>query len=149
MQKESKMKYHVFSEKIVELSNILGCPPKAEFAVLTEAFRNINQRLLYTSSVVTVNSCFLELDEERMYDYILQYRDIQTLIYWINKNILIPLDTLESKTLGVRLRIATAMLNKVIKSNDINALVGVVIHDNFVTNLKQLWFDLQTDELPF
>lgn len=143
------MKYHVFSEKIIQLSHELGYPPKAEFTVLTEAFQNIKNHLLYTSVSVTVNSCFLELDEERMYDYILHYKDLYDVICWINKNILTQLDSLESKTLGVRLRIATAMLNKVVKTNNINELVGMIIHDNFIKNLRGLYFDLQTDELPF
>jgi hypothetical protein len=142
-------KYHVFSEKIIEVSKMLNCPPKAEFAELTEAFRNIKQHLSFTSISVTVNSCFLEIDEERMYEYILQYKGLSDLIYWINKNILMQIDALESKTLEVRLRIATSMLNKVINEKKINKLVGVVIHDNFVKNLKRLYFDLSIDELPF
>lgn len=142
-------KYNVFSDKIIEVSKMLNCYPETEFAQLTEAYRNIKDKLLYTSISVTVNSCFLEIGEERMYEYLLQYKDLQEVVYWINRNILTQLDTLESKTLEVRLRIATAMLNKAIENNNINSLVGVVIHDNFVKNLKRLYFDLGIDELPF
>ena len=84
-----------------------------------------------------------------MYEYLLQYKDLANVIYWINKSILTQLDILESKTLEVRLRIATSMLNKVIQENNINKLVGVIIHDNFTKNLRQLYFDLKMDELPF
>lgn len=142
-------KYHVFSDKIIEASKKLGCYTETEFASLKKAYGSIKNKLFYTSMSITVNSCVLELDEERMYEYILQYKDLQNIIKWINKNILTQLDTLESKTLEVRLRIATSMLNKAVYDNDINKLVGVVIHDNFVKNLKGLYFDLKIDELPF
>ena len=142
-------KYHVFSDKIIEISKTLNCYPEEEFARLTKAYNSVKNNLLYTSISVIVNSCFLEIGEERMYEYLLQYKDLANVVYWINKNILVQLDTLESKTLEVRLRIATAMLNKAIDTNNINRLIGVVIHDNFVKNLKQLYFDLNVDELPF
>lgn len=141
--------YHVFSDKIIEISKMLNCYPEEEFAKLTMAYNNIKNKLLYTSISVTVNSCFLEIGEERMYEYLLEYKDLANVVYWINKNILTQLNTLESKTLEVRIRIATSMLNKVVTDNNINKLVGVVIHDNFTKNLKQLYFDLNVDELPF
>lgn len=142
-------KYHVFSDKIIEISKTLNCCPEEEFTQLTIAYNNIKDKLLYSSISVTINSCFLEIGEERMYEYLLQYKDLANVIYWINKSILTQLDILESKTLEVRLRIATSMLNKVIQENNINKLVGVIIHDNFTKNLRQLYFDLKMDELPF
>ena len=126
---------------------MLNCNQETES--LTDAFKSIKDKLLYSSVTVTTQNCFLEIDEERLYEYILQYRDLYNLICWINEHILTQLDTLESKTLEVRLRIATSMLNKVIYSNELNTLIGVIIHDSFVKNLKQLYFDLATDELPF
>jgi hypothetical protein len=140
---------HVFSDKIIEVSKTLNCYPEEEFARLTNAYRNVRRHLLYTSTVVVVNSNILEIDEEKMYEIILGNREIQDIIYWINKNILTQLDTLESKTLEVRLRIATSMLNKVIQNYGMNSLIGIIIHDNFVKNLKELYYDLNMDQLPF
>ena len=141
--------YSVFSNKLFEVSKMLNCCPEQENVKLTHIYKNVKNRLLYTSISVSTNSNVLEINEERLYEYILQHKDLQNVIYWINKSILTQLNTLESKTLEVRLRIATSMLNKAIQNNNIKPIVGIIMHDNFVKNLKELYFDLQTDELPF
>ena len=141
--------YHVFSNKIIEISRELNCYPNDNDEVLTKAFNNIKNYLYYTCATVTTNSNCLEMDKEDMYGYLFKYQDIYTVVCWINKNILMQIDTLESKTLDVRLRIATSMLNKVIQTSGMNYLVGILIHDNFVRNLRELYYDLNTDCLPF
>lgn len=142
------MKYHVFSDKIIDTAEKLGYYQEEEFGRLTTAFNFTKGNLLHTTMVVTTNSSFLEVDKEVMYDYILK-DSVQAVIQWINKNILCVLTDLESKTLEVRLRIATSMLNKAIEQENINRLVGIIMHDNFVVNLRELYFDLNVDELPF
>lgn len=139
--------YSVFSNKIIEVSKTLNCCPESE--KITEVYSNIKDKLLYTSLCVTTNSNFLEIDEEDMYDIILQNKDLQDVILWINSKILTQLETLESKTLDVRIRIATSMLNNVVQKSNIKPINGIIIHDNFVKNLKEVYFDLKTDDLPF
>lgn len=141
-------KYHVFSEKILHFSKMLGCYEETSVSPLMESFMKVRNKLLYTSATATVNKCSI-IDEEGLYEYITQCNELYDVICWINRNILIQLDTLESKTLRVRFRIASGMLNKAINNNNIDPKIGVVIHDNFVNNLKELYFDLNSDELPF
>lgn len=142
-------KYSLFSNKIIDFSKICNCFLDTEHCILTNSYQHVKSKLLYTCSTVTTSSNFLGISEDKMYDILLQDNGLYTIICWINKNILIQLDTLESKTLEVRLRIATSMLNKVIQQQNINNLVGIIIHDNFVKNIKELYYDLNTDQLPF
>lgn len=63
---------------------------------------------------------------------------------WItNKIVLQP--SLSPKTVEVRLRIATNMLN----SLDIDKRLAMEMHYGFVTNIKGLFLDLLNEELPF
>lgn len=63
---------------------------------------------------------------------------------WItNKIVLQP--SLSPKTVEVRLRIATNMLN----SLDIDKRLATEMHYGFVTNIKGLFLDLLNEELPF
>ena len=139
--------YSVFSNKIIEVSKMLNCCPENE--KLSDVYDNVKDKLLYTSLCVTTNSNFLEIDKEDAYEIILQNRVLEHVIHWINLKILTQLKTLESKTLEVRIRIATSMLNSAIQNNNLKPIWGIIMHDNFVKNLKELYFDLQIDELPF
>lgn len=139
--------YSVFSNKIIEVSKMLNCCPENE--KLSDVYDNVKDKLLYTSLCVTTNSNFLEIDKEEAYEIILQNRVLEHVIHWINLKILAQLKTLESKTLEVRIRIATSMLNSAIQNNNLKPIWGIIMHDNFVKNLKELYFDLQIDELPF
>ena len=63
---------------------------------------------------------------------------------WITNNIVLQ-PSLSPKTVEVRLRIATNMLN----SMEIDKRLAMEMHYGFVTNIKGLFLDLLNEELPF
>lgn len=72
--------------------------------------------------------------------------DLIRWIMWVNVNICQQLITDNSITTGVKLRIATGMLNKLESLTD---LEKIQIHSNLVRNVKKEEYDILTEDLPF
>ena len=72
-----------------------------------------------------------------------KHEDVKKLIKWISENILKHCHKDSYVTRGVKLRIATGMLNKI----DIPKDVKIHYHDNMVRNVYNLVADIY--ELPF
>ena len=64
---------------------------------------------------------------------------------WICKNIILQLDLLNHITLGVLIRIATGMLNKI----DIPKGNKLILHEHMVKNIQNEYFKIITESLPF
>ena len=65
---------------------------------------------------------------------------------WVNKNICQQLYTDTYITTGVKVRIATGMLNKIRSLTDME---GITIHKNHVDNLKKISIEIDLERLPF
>lgn len=70
---------------------------------------------------------------------------LRQLIGWINYNIVRTIDIDTLKTINVKLRIATGMLNKI----DLDQISKIEIHSNLVRNIREEYFAIETSELPF
>lgn len=79
----------------------------------------------------------------------LMQKDLRSTINWINKNIVLNLPNYMPwpglKTLGVLLRIATGMINKLDLPDDVKRK----IHVNMINNVEQEYRRLDTESLPF
>ena len=71
------------------------------------------------------------------------------LIKWINKNILLNLSTDSFATIGVKMRIATSMLNKLVNKGQLSKQYAILAHDIFVANTVGLYYEMKDEELPF
>ena len=74
---------------------------------------------------------------------------VRTVEYWITSNIFILLNDLHPKTLDVRIRIATSMMNKLVNEGKLNREMSILFHQGFVENLYKVKYDLQMESLPF
>ena len=81
-------------------------------------------------------------EEEKLF---LTNRDLENVLIWINKNIIVRLSKIDETTLGVLIRIATGMLNKV----DIPKELSITLHNNMVENLKEEHKNMLLSQLPF
>lgn len=70
---------------------------------------------------------------------------LRQLIEWINYNIVRTIDIDTLKTINVKLRIATCMLNKL----DLDQISKIEIHSNLVRNVREEYFAIEESELPF
>ena len=76
-------------------------------------------------------------------------RDFQQLIIWINKNIVLKSTTDSYQTMGVKIRIATCMLNKLVEEGKLNEHFGKLAHNIMVSNISELYNLIILEELPF
>lgn len=72
--------------------------------------------------------------------------ELKRWLSWVNKNIIIPMANETYTTTGVKVRIATGMLNRIESLTD---LEKIQIHCNFTQNIRTELQKLMDDELPF
>lgn len=70
-------------------------------------------------------------------------------LIWINEKILFTLPQLDVRTVAVRIRIATGMLNKLEASNIISKDICIKYHSRLIKNTKELLSLIWTEDLPF
>lgn len=76
-------------------------------------------------------------------------KELHQVVKWINRKIVLPLDISDRRTIGVRLRIATGMLNKLVYENKVTAKFAAELHDNLVSNVNAELGRILTQDLPF
>lgn len=75
--------------------------------------------------------------------------DLRSVIKWINKNILLRLTHDSYITIGVRIRIATCMINKLVGQEKLKKDYGILAHDILVANVTEIQNTLLNESLPF
>ena len=75
--------------------------------------------------------------------------EAEHVLIWINNKILYQLLDMDYITMGVRLRIATNMLNKLTQQNIISKDVSILYHDRFIERIKGIYSVAMTEDLPF
>lgn len=73
-------------------------------------------------------------------------KDIRRWLKWVNYNIVIQLGEVDFTTLGVKLRIATGMLNRIESLTD---LEKIQIHSNLTRNVNEEFYRIFDENLPF
>lgn len=79
-----------------------------------------------------------------------------SILKWAKNNIIVNLKSMGAQTLAVKLRILTCMLKTKINNlpehilwfEDPNDLF-VILQNNFISNVKDLSYDISTEDLPF
>lgn len=71
--------------------------------------------------------------------------EVTKVLNWVNVNVVIKLDIIDYKTMGVLIRIATGMLNKC----NIPKEIQIMFHDNMVKNLQTEYNNVILSTLPF
>lgn len=71
--------------------------------------------------------------------------EVTKVLSWVNVNVVIKLDIIDYKTMGVLIRIATGMLNKC----NIPKEIQIMFHDNMVKNLQTEYNNVILSTLPF
>lgn len=77
---------------------------------------------------------------------IMQLTDVLEWGRWVNKNIVFNLERDTAQTTGVKLRIATGMLNKL---KSLSEEDKKIIHENLTTNVYNEMFKIAANQLPF
>lgn len=77
---------------------------------------------------------------------IMPHHDALMWLYWVNEKICLHIDYEDIKTIGVKIRIATGMLNKLESLTDEEK---IQIHSNLTRNINAEYQKIQVSRLPF
>lgn len=75
--------------------------------------------------------------------------DLRRIVKWVNKKLVLQLGIIDYRTIGVRLRIATGMINKLVHEKRLSEKTGMLIHFSLVSNLNREISAINTQDLPF
>lgn len=89
-----------------------------------------------------------EVDYDILYE-IWQNERLHDILVWVNKKIILFLGIADYRTIGVRIRIATAMLNKIVYEGHLSEKLADRIHNNFISSLNREICAINTQDLPF
>lgn len=92
--------------------------------------------------------CDDEVDDEILYE-IWRNDDLHNILVWVNKKIVLLLGLADYRTIGVRMRIATGLLNKLVYDGRLSVKLSNKIHHNFVTTINGELSEINTEDLPF
>ena len=89
-----------------------------------------------------------EIDDEILYET-WRNEDLLDILKWVNLKIVTRLDIADYRTIGVRMRIATGRLNKLVYEGKLSEKLNRRIHNNFVTTINGEIAAINTEDLPF
>lgn len=79
--------------------------------------------------------------------------EVQKWLKWINNKILYELPKAKTakntQWVGVRIRIATNMLNTIEQNGILNKEICLMYHERLTSNVRKILGDLYTEDLPF
>lgn len=74
---------------------------------------------------------------------------LHDILVWINTKITLELGKLDYRAIGVRVRIATNMLNKLVNEGFLSRDLNMRIHYTLVTNVRREISAINVEDLPF
>ena len=102
---------------------------------------------------IVENTTVFAMNEDKVdYDVIYEVwrnKQLHDLLVWVNKKIILPIGIADYRTIGVRMRIATGMLNKLVIEEVVTPKLAAIIHNNFITIINGEISAINTEDLPF
>ena len=89
-----------------------------------------------------------EVDYDILYE-IWRNERLHDILVWVNKKIVLKLGIADYRTIGVRVRIAVAMLNKLVYEERLSEKIADRIYDHFISSLNREISAINTEDLPF
>lgn len=89
-----------------------------------------------------------EVDYDILYE-IWQNERLHDILVWVNKKIILHLGIADYRTIGVRVRIAVAMLNKIVYEGHLSEKIADRIYGHFISSLNREISAINTQDLPF
>lgn len=113
-------------------------------------------RIAYNQGVKGIIECeriFVPQNEDEI-DYDILYEiwrneRLHGILTWVNEKIVLVLGLADYRTIGVRMRIATAMLNKIVYEGHLSEKIADRIHHNLISSLNREISAISTQDLPF
>jgi hypothetical protein len=127
--------------------------PSTTICRLRNAYNQGVEGILQNARIFALNDG--EIDDEILYE-IWRNEYLRNILIWVNKKLVIQLDIMlggrtrkDYRTIGVLMRIATGMLNKLVNEGKLSKKLSMKIHHNFVTTINGEISAINTEDLPF
>lgn len=113
-----------------------------------------NLRIAYNQGVKGIENCTRLFvtesdDENELAEYIFYNNALHPVVRWINKNILLEIGHASYVTIGVKIRIATSMMNCLVTSGELDKDIALLLHSNLTLNVNKAIGQINTEDLPF
>lgn len=114
-------------------------------------------RIAYNQGVMGIldNAVLLvsnSLEDEIEYDIIYeiwQNKELLNVVHWINENITLRLGIDDYRTINVKIRIATGMIDRLVRESKLSLKIALSIYSNFGFNVQNEMSLINTEDLPF
>ena len=145
--------YSVFSDYLMPLieANIIRTKPTKPSEVYNQLRIAYNQGVtgILDNAVLLVSN---SLEDEIEYDIIYevwQNKELLNVVHWINENITLRLGIDDYRTINVKIRIATGMIDKLVRESKLSLKIALSIYSNFGFNVQNEMSLINTEDLPF
>ena len=145
--------YSVFSDYLMPLieANIIRTKPTKPSEVYNQLRIAYNQGvtgILDNTVLLVSNSSEDEIEYDIIYE-IWQNKELLNVVHWINENITLRLGIDDYRTINVKIRIATGMIDKLVRESKLSLKVALSIYSNFGFNVQNEMSLINTEDLPF
>lgn len=145
--------YSVFSDYLMPLieANIIRTKPTKPSEVYNQLRIAYNQGvmgILDNAVLLVSNSLEDEIEYDIIYE-IWQNKELLNVVHWINENITLRLGIDDYRTINVKIRIATGMIDKLVRESKLSLKIALSIYSNFGFNVQNEMSLINTEDLPF
>jgi len=137
----------IFSKYLLPLGvNDADAKPSVVYDHLRIAYNQGARGILDNANVFALEDG--EINCDVLYE-IWRNKGLHDVLTWVNKKITLRLGIADYRTIGVRMRIATGMLNKLVSEGRLSRKMNITIHNNFITVINGELSAINTEDLPF
>lgn len=145
--------YSVFSnylEPLIEANIIRTKPtkPSEVYNQLRIAYNQGVMGILDNAVLLVSNSLEDEIEYDIIYE-IWQNKELLNVVHWINENVTLRLGIDDYRTINVKIRIATGMIDKLVRESKLSLKIALSIYSNFGFNVQNEMSLINTEDLPF
>lgn len=136
----------IFSNYLAPLYGESEQKPSKVYAQMRIAYNQGARGILNNVRMISVGN------DDDDYDIICESfgnEDFKRWIQWVNKKITLVIGIEDYRTIDVRIRIATNMLNKIVWNYPEFKKLAYKIHFNLITNIRREMSAINTEDLPF
>ena len=140
--------YSVFSNYLEPLGVTIceETKPSEVYNQLRIAYNQGVKGILESTRLVTSGR---EDEDYEIINAVWSNEDLHKIIQWINQKITLIIGIADYRTIDVRIRIATNMMDKLVDNGSLSSTLSVVMFGNLISNVRQELGIISTEDLPF
>ena len=140
--------YSVFSNYLEPLGVTIceETKPSEVYNQLRIAYNQGVKGILESTRLVTSGR---EDEDYEIINAVWSNEDLHKIIRWVNRNITLIIGIADYRTIDVRMRIATNMMDKLVDNGSLSSTLSIVMFGNLISNVRQELGMISIEDLPF